>query len=332
VLLVGYRFRFMIDIVHEGVKKIFKLMLPRAIGLAANQINLIIITAIASTLSIGSISVFNYSNNLQYIPVSLFGFSFATAAFPAFARSFSYKAKKDFLQKFISTFSQILFFTLPLSILFFLLRAQITRVIYGLGKFTWEDTRLTAASLGLFSFSIFAQALVPLICKAFYSFQDTKTPVKISIISIILNIFLSFSFTLLLSQPNAFYHSLVSILKLEGITEISVLGFPLAFSFSSMVNLFCLLIALKKKVGDEWDLKLGEAFFRLLSLSITCGLITFLLLHLSSLILDLQTFLGVFLQTVFAGGGGVIFYIYFIKMLKFPEYRLIFTDKKGTLL
>lgn len=329
LLLTGYRFRFLTNLAHKGVQKILRLMIPRAIGLTANQINLIIITAIASTLATGSISVFNYANNLQYIPVSLFGFSFATAAFPVFARSFSLKTKNDFLRKFISTFSQILFFTLPLSILFFLLRAQIIRAIYGLGKFTWEDTRLTAASLGLFAFSISAQALIPLISKAFYAFQDTKTPVKISIISVSFNILLSFYFTSVLSSPNDFYYFLISVLKLEGVTQASLLGLPLAFSISSFLNAFLLLTSLRRKIGDYWNKKLGKSFFRILLLSLGIGIVTFGLLRFFSLVFDLQTFFGVLSQMVFSGGIGLLLYIYLTKILKFPEYNLFFDKKKN---
>jgi putative peptidoglycan lipid II flippase len=332
VFLSGYRFRTIFDFAHEGLRKIFKLMLPRTIGLAAQQINLIVMTAIASTLIAGSIAVFNISNDLQYIPISLFGISFATAVFPSLSRNFSRakaslsqvkKEKEKFLKKFTSTFSQILFFTLPLSVLFFLLRAQIVRIIPGSENYTWQDTRLTAACLGLFTFSIFAQSLIPLLAKSFYSFQDTKTPVKISIFSIIFNIIFCFLFVWLLSSPGSFYYFLQSLLKLEGISQISVIGLPLAFSLSSILNLIWLLFMFKKKTGNGWDLRLGTTFLRLGLLSLFCGGVTFGLLYLFAPIFGLQTFLGVFFQAAFAGGIGLIFYIYFAKILKFPEYEMI---------
>ena len=289
VFLSGYRFNAVFDFSHQGLRKIFKLMVPRTIGLAAQQINLIIMTAIASLLAVGSITIFNISNDLQYIPISLFGVSFATAVFPSLSRSFSRakaslnKAKKEkekFMQKFISVFSQILFFTLPLSILFFLLRAQLVRIIPGSENYTWQDTRLTAACLGIFAFSIFAQSLIPLITRAFYSFQDTKTPVKISVFSIILNIIFAFLFVYIFSFNNGLYYFFQSFLKLEGISQISIIGLPLAFSLSSVINLILLLSAFKKRVGDHWDLKLGNVFLRILFLSLLCGGVTFGCLHL----------------------------------------------------
>jgi len=323
VFISGFKFNFIFNFKDSGMKRILKLMIPRSIGLAANQINLIVITAIASTIAAGSIAIFNISNDLQYIPISLFGISFAIAVFPSLSRSVSDKEKKDFFGKFISAFSQILFFSLPFSILFFVLRAQIVRIIPGSENFEWEDTRLTVACLGLFAFSIFAQSLIPLVARAFYSMQDTKTPVRVSIISIIFNIIFCFFFVELLSFPNPFYYFLQSLLSLENASEISVIGLPLAFSLSSIINLILLLILFKKKIGNGWDLTLGNTFLRLSILSVFCGGVSFSLLYFFVQIYDHQGFWGIFFQTVFSGGIGLILYIYIAKLLKFPEYKAV---------
>lgn len=80
-------------------------MLPRAIGLAGQQINLIIITAIASTLTVGSIAVFNFANNIQGFPVGVIGLSFAIAAFPSLSKSWAEKRKGGIFKE--------IFFNLP---------------------------------------------------------------------------------------------------------------------------------------------------------------------------------------------------------------------------
>lgn len=328
LFLPGYQFRAFFNFNDQGIKKIFKLMIPRTIGLAAQQINLIVITAIASLLMAGSVTIFNVSFDLQYVPISLFGISFATAAFPSLSRSFFKKNKESFFENFTFTFSKILFFILPVSILFFILRVPIVRIIPGSQNYTWQDTWLTAASLGLFSFSIFAQGLIPLLAKTFYSFQDTKTPVKLSIFSIIFNIIFSVFFVRFLSSPNSFYYFMQSFFNLKGISQFSVLGLPLAFSLSSILNLGLLLFSLKRKTGSSWDLKLASSFLRILVLSLLCGGITFGLLFLSSPFFNLKSFAGIFLQTIFAGGGGVMFYLLSAKLLNFPEYKLIFQREK----
>ena len=168
------------------------------------------------------------------------------------------------MQKFISVFSQILFFTLPLSILFFLLRAQLVRIIPGSENYTWQDTRLTAACLGIFAFSIFAQSLIPLITRAFYSFQDTKTPVKISVFSIILNIIFAFLFVYIFSFNNGLYYFFQSFLKLRGISQISIV-LPW---FSLSCDKFDFIVECIKEV-NHWDLN-WQCLFKFI-LSLLCG-------------------------------------------------------------
>lgn len=323
VFFSGFRFQKVFNIKEKGIQKIIKLALPRIIGVAATQINLIVITAIASLLSVGSIAVFNLSNNLQYAPVSLFGISFAVAAFPALSRSFARGEKKKFIQKFTLTFSQIIFFIIPASFFLFILRAQIVRIILGAGKFSWNDTRLTAACLGLFSFSIFAQALIPLVSQVFYSFQDTKTPVKINIFSIIFNIIFSFSFVWLILHLSIVRFFFESFLKLEGVEGISVIGLPLAFSLAAILNVIWLIHAFRKRTKDHWNIKLRNSFLRIFLLSLFCAGICYILLHIFAPIFGLKTFLGVFLQTTFAGGLAIIFYLFLAKKFNFPEYKLI---------
>lgn len=323
VFMSGFNFKFIFSFSEKGIRKIFKLMAPRAIGVAATQINLIVINAIASILAVGSIAVFNFANNIQYAPVSLFGISFAIAAFPALSKTFSLGESKKFIDKFSLSFSQIIFFIVPISFLVFILRAQIVRVLLGAGEFSWNDTRLTAACLGVFSFSIFAQALIPLISQSFYATQETKTPVEINIFSIIFNIVFSFSFVWIISKIPAIKFFFESLFKLEGVKGISVLGLPLAFSLTSILNMFWLIHAFKKRVGNHWDFRLRNSFLRIFLLSFSCAGFCYGLLYLFAPILGLETFLGVFLQLFFAGGISLVFYFYLAKKLGFPEYSLI---------
>lgn len=323
VFASGFDFKFILDIKDKGMRKLLRLMLPRAIGVAATQINLIVITAVASLLTVGSITVFNFSNNLQYAPISLFGISFAVAAFPSLSKSFSLKKRKDFIEKFTSTFSQIIFFVIPISFFIFILRAQIVRVILGAGKFSWNDTRLTAACLGIFSFSLFAQSLIPLLSQSFYSMQDTRTPVKINIFSIIFNIIFSFSFVWMISNIPNFSFFLRSFLKLEGVNGLTMIGLPLAFSLTAILNILWLIFAFKRKIGDHWEFRLRNSFLRIFILSLFCALMCYGLLYLAAPAFGLETFWGIFLQMAFAGGISALLYFFLAWKFKFPECNLI---------
>ena len=247
----GLSYKFLLDFKYPAIKRIFKLMVPRVFGVAAQQINLIIITAIASTISAGSIVIFSISNNFQGLPVGVIGASFAVAIFPTLSRFFAENRKKEFLENFSSIFRQILVFVIPISILTFLLRDQIVGIIYLTGKFGLDDAKLASACLGIFAFSIFAQSLIPLLTRAFFSLQDTKTPTLITLAVVLINIILSFSFVWLLRTPNIFSNFLTEFFSLLRNENTPLLGLPLAFSISAICQFILLIFFLRKKLTRE---------------------------------------------------------------------------------
>ena len=319
----GYCYRPFFNFRYPGLRKIFKLMIPRVIGQASYHLNLIVITAIASTLVSGSIAIFNFSNNLQWFPVGIIGVSFAIAAFPTLSRAWMSQQKEKFLESFSSAFRQILFLIIPISILMFILRAQLVRLILGTGQFGWLETRLTAASLGLFSFALFASSLIPLIARAFFSFQDTKTPVIIAIFSMALNIILCFLFVWFLKFPNIFQNFMVNFFKLQGIKNISVIGLPLALSISGIFQISLLLTFLYRKIGDFKQKEICHSLVKILFSGILMIPFIYLTLKVAAIFVNMQTFWGVFCQTIFAGLAGVFIYIVTTRVLKSPELKTI---------
>lgn len=299
VIKTGYRYRIFINFALKGVRKIGRLMVPRALGLGVTQINQVVITTIASTLAVGSVAVFNLANNLQYFPISVFGVSLALSSFPVFSQAFSENNKNKFVTHFSQTFRRILFLIIPTSILILLLRAQIVRLVLGAGNFDWEDTILTAQTLGFFSLSLFAQSLIPILARSFYAFQDTKTPVVISIISMILNVIGSLIF----------------------VQFMGVLGLALAFSLASFVNMILLLIVLRVRIGALDDQRIINATLKIIFLSLLMGLVVQGLKYLIAPQVDMQTFVGVFLQTAGSILGGVLLYLLLAGLFQFEEVK-----------
>ncbi|MFC1686678.1 murein biosynthesis integral membrane protein MurJ, partial [Patescibacteria group bacterium] len=278
----GFRYRPKLKIKDYFLIKIGKLMLPRAAGLAVTQINLIVITVIASTLMAGSVAIFNFANDLQNLPVSLFGISFAIAVFPTLARNASLKQFKKFNHNFSHTFRQITFLIVPAAVGLFLLRAQIVRLVLGSGKFDWEDTYYTAATLGLFCIGLIGQALIPLVARAFYALQDTKTPVFISISSVILNIGLSLLF----------------------VRMMGVVGLALAFSISSLINAALLYWMLHRRIRWIDDRAILITFLKSLASSVVMGLVIYGALYLVAEIVNMQMGWGILVQTCAAALAG----------------------------
>ena len=279
VISTGYRWKPKIDFQRGEVARIVKLMVPRTMAIGASQINLLIDTFIASFF-VGGITVLKFANNIQTVPVVIFGISIATAIFPVLSENYSKDNMKEFMKSFSWSARRILFFMIPATVGIIVLRAQIVRLIYGIGNFSWENTYWTTKSLLFFSFGLIATALIPLLVRAFYSIQDTRTPLYISLVTMVVNIVLS------LSLP------FISVLQL------GVAGIALAFSIASIVNAILLSIWLHSKIGLlDPDHKIFESTARLVFASLLMGLITYGSLYFFDRFVDTNYVIGLLLQT-----------------------------------
>ncbi len=283
----------------ESVRRIVGLMIPRTLTVAANQINLFVITIFASTLTAGSLAIFNFANNLQSIPLALFGISFATAVFP---RLSTLSAKKDhdgFSHTFYRTLRRILFFVIPITVLMLVLRAQIVRVVLGSGHFDWEDTVLTFGVLGILAVSLFAQSLLPLLARSFYSLQNTKTPFFISLFSEGVNVFLALAL----------------------IREYGVYGLAIAFTVAAIVQMSLMMFFLRKWVSYSSRENIVQFLLRLSAASLVAGLVAQGMKSFWGTVTNLSTFWEVFAQLVFSGGAGVGIFILMAMYLHIDEFE-----------
>lgn len=191
---LGFTFKKIFNFHDTGLADVIKLTIPRSIGLAASQINLLVVTNIASSLAAGSIAVFSLAENLSRPLFTFVAVSYSTAAFPALALAFSQKDKEKFNKIYHSTFNKILFILLGLSFLFFIFRNQIVKAVFQVGAFDVVNTNLTAACFGIFCLGIFAQGLVNFLAKTFYAVSDTKTPAVAAVAGMVANAIFCFSF------------------------------------------------------------------------------------------------------------------------------------------
>jgi len=314
-----------------GVKKIIQLMGPRAVGQAATQINLIAITAIASLLASGSLTVFNWANDLQWLPLGVFGIGFATAVFPRLSRDFAKRNDHKFFHRLESVLSQVFFLTLPASVILILERAQVVRLLYGTGKFDWTATRLTAACLAVFAISIFAQSLSLVLNRAYYARQNTKTPVTISVVCIAFNIFASLFFVYWLRHWPELRFWLSRALSLENLNSIEVIGLALAFSLSSLLNWLLLLLFFVGRNTDDFFENLVKNSSKTIFASILMTVAIYLGLHLMAPLVNMRTGLGVLIQASVAGLSGLIVYLVVSRFLKSQPLTVLWQDVKSWL-
>lgn len=316
----GFKPRFSSSINFKDIKNVVIISLPRTLGLSFNSLALIAIIALASFLKSGSISVFNFSFNLQSVPLNIIGISYAVAAFPTLAKSFSLGQKNEFKIHLRSAARQIIFWSLPITFLFIVLRAQIVRVILGSGSFSWENTRLVAASLAIFSISILAQGMTALLSRAYYAAGNTKRPLSVNLLCSIFIILLSFLLINLFEHITFFRDFMESLLKVTDIPGTAVLMLPLAYSIGTILN-FILHWVFVKKDFMEGEPFISKTFFQSLGASFLIGFISFLGLNVFSSIFGTTTFLGVFLQGFISGILGISVGILTLYLLKNQELK-----------
>lgn len=320
----NFKANFIKNIDFSEIKKVVAISLPRTLGLSINSIVLIVIVSIASFLPFGSISVYTLSLNIQNVPLSIIGLSYAVAAFPNMSRFFKNGDLESFKTNLINASRQIIFWSLPIAFLFIVLRAQIVRVILGTPTFSWDDTRLVAASLALFSISIVAQSLIALFARAYYAGGNTKTPLYINIISAIV-IVVSAKFLIQFFNTNETFRLFIeNILKVSDIEGTSILMLPLAYSLGNILNFILLWYFIKKDFMKNTSFIL-ESFLQSLTASFVLGIVTYFALNAFSPIFVTETFFGIFLQGLFAGicgilGGAIVFYLFkneeFLSLIK----------------
>ena len=319
----GFKYKPDFNFRDPGVIKTIKLMAPRSLGLGAGQLNTIATTAIASTLVSGSIAVFNLANNLSSILVNAVAVSVATASFPAMSMAFLRDDGEEFLRKFSNIFRQIIFLTIPISLLLLILRAQIVRVVLGVGRFGWEDTKLTTACLGILALNLIAQALIIFLSKTFYAAHNTKIPAIISAATVAFNIALSLLLVWLIKISPGFYLFLVNFLRLGGVDNVGVIGLALAYSITAVLEGGLLLYMFCKKFPKLKTKEISDSLLKILTASLIMVVLTFGVRQLLGSIVSLQTFWGVLFQLVVSGCVGVATYAVATHLLKSSENKAI---------
>ena len=293
--------KFTRSIDWKRIRALSTMSLPRTLGLTLHSLTLIVLVAFATTIKDGAVSIFRLSMNLQNVPLALIGASFSVAAFPTLAQDFTNGKTKEFLQNISNAMRQIIFWSLPITALFIVLRAQIVRVILGSQTFTWEDTRLAAATLAMFVFSVTAQSLILLFTRAFYATGDTKRPVVINLVSSFIIVGLSFFLFSFAQNLVSIESGLRTFLRLTDVSGVKVTALALAYSLGSILNACVLVYSFKKRHKTQKELHVSKMLIQTILVSFVMGVVAYGVLNISDTFFNLNTFLGIFSQGLLAG-------------------------------
>ncbi|MCY4455882.1 MAG: murein biosynthesis integral membrane protein MurJ [Chloroflexi bacterium] len=185
---VGMRWRPSLGFASAGVREVMRLMGPRVIGLAAAQVNLVVVMFFASFVSDEAISAVNFAFLVMLLPVGVIGMAISTAAFPALA---NLAAEEDFdgLGRAIdATLRMILFLAIPASAGLVLLADPAVRLLLQRGAFDADSTSLVVSALVVYGVAVWAHASVEIMSRGFYALSDTRTPVAIAVFGMLLNV------------------------------------------------------------------------------------------------------------------------------------------------
>jgi putative peptidoglycan lipid II flippase len=300
---VGFRFRpsFSLQyIFSDGVKKVGKLMWPRTIAIVIFQFGTVAIGSFISFLpDPGRMNViYDFAKTLAFAPVLLIGQTIAQAAFPVLAREKDKPA--EFRATFITSFNQMLYLILPVSVLFLILRIPLVRLAFGASKFDWPATVLTGRTLALFCVSIFAQALINLVLRAFYALHDTKIPLLIGGVGTILLMVFSYTFIVM-------WHWGVGSLAL-------------AYSITSIVQLIAFFLLLEQKIGRFNKRSLFTSWFKLF----LCSFFTTFALYIPIKLLDQLVFdtthtINLVILTGISSLAGISLYLFLTWLFNIQE-------------
>ena len=315
---LGFQTGFSWKIDWQSIRSTVLHSVPRTLGLSMNNLALISIVAMASFLKPGSISIFNLSLNLQSVPLNIIGISYSVAAFPVLARTFSSGASGEFREHLKKAARAIVFWSIPITFIFIVLRAQIVRVLLGSPSFSWENTRLVAAALAIFSVSVLAQGMIALLSRAYYAKGNTRQPLLVNLCSSIF-IVLTAYWLIYIFQTSAFFRYFIeSMLKVSDIPGTEVLMLPLAYSFGTVLN-FLIHWHLAKKEFMPGETFISKTFFQSLGASFFIGFVAYLSLNFFSPIFGTTTFWGVFFQGFVSAALGGIAGICVLFLLKNEE-------------
>ncbi|HZY42867.1 MAG TPA: murein biosynthesis integral membrane protein MurJ, partial [Anaerolineae bacterium] len=250
LIKVGAHYSARLSLRDPGVRQVLRLMAPRMLGLAIVQINFLVETILASNLGTGAVSALNYAWRVMLLPQGVVAQSVAIAAFPTFSDQFA-RGQLDQLRSALSaTLRVILFIAIPSAIGLLVLRVPLIQLIYQRGEFQDTSTELVATALGFYALGLIGHSGVEILTRAFYGMHDTRMPVALGVVSLIINLVLSLS--------------LINVLGIAGLA--------LANTVAALAEMVLLAWVLRSRLNGLDDRRVVETTLKTLAASIVMAL------------------------------------------------------------
>lgn len=298
---LGFRYKMTFTIDHPGVREIRRLMPLRSLTLAVGQAERFIAVFIATSLSAGSLAIFNFARQLYLLPVTLFGTTIGQASFPTLSAEVAAHEKEEFQKTLRASLLQVLYLSLPAAVIVLVLRLPAVRIAYGARNFPWEATVLTSKAVAMFSLAIPLQSMIGVVTRAFYALHDTKTPFITASIGATLTVVLSVLFS-----------------QWQGL---GVIGLGLAIAVATLVQTLMLFVLMEKHVRLV-NAQLVLPVVKMLIASATTGVFLWMPMRvIDRFILDTTRTVNLILLTVTVLAIGMVAYINLSSVLGIEQLR-----------
>ncbi|HWP44951.1 MAG TPA: murein biosynthesis integral membrane protein MurJ [Blastocatellia bacterium] len=259
----GFRYRPVLSFNDPGLRRIFKLMGPAVIGAAAVQVNVLVNSNFASMvvnpatgqIDNGPVSWLNYAFRFMQFPIGVFGVAIATATLPRVSRSAAAKDMSGFRHTIASSVRLTFLLTIPSAVGLAVLGRPIIALIYERGPFNPIDTRHTADALAYYAIGLAGYSAIKILAPAFYALGDSRTPMTISLLSIVTNFVLNWM--------------LVGILQERGLA--------LSTSTVALLNFGLLYFLMRRRISGIEGRETAVAVFKILLASAVMGAICWLI-------------------------------------------------------
>ncbi len=289
----------------KGIDKLVHLIPYRLLAVfAANSLQTINNT-FAILISSSAVIHLKFATQLQTLPISLFGASISMAALPTLSAESGDKSKEDFKKTFTTSLLQMLYMVIPASIILIVLKVPVVRIVYGVSQFPWDATVKTSYALGFFGLSIIFQSVIYLLTRSFYALKDTRSPVLVSLISIPINIGLTY---LCVNH----WH-------------LGVWSIALTYTLTSFLDVVVLMYMLNNKVGGFEINSLLKPLVKISYASIIMGFALYIpLKFLDNFVFDTAKTINLVLLTMIAGAFGLSTYLWLTNLMKVAEIEMFY--------
>jgi putative peptidoglycan lipid II flippase len=246
----GFRYRPIIDFKDPDFRSVVRMMVPGTLGVAAVNVNVLVNTILAAGQENGAVTFLGYAFRLMYLPIGLFGVSIATAALPDVSRHAVTEDLAAMRRTVSAALRLMLMLNVPAMVGLMVLAEPITALLYQRGAFTPYDTHATAAALLFYSPGLLGYSAVKIASPTFYSLRDSRTPVTVSVTSMVANLLLNLW--------------LAHVLGFRGLA--------LGTALSAIFNAAALLWLLRSRLGGLDGRKLSIAFAKIAAASLMMGI------------------------------------------------------------